>query len=201
MKEENNKISKGFWIGIIVLSLIFISLVTVVLYLYFSAPQKVESRELSGADINFTYTDEENVLTLTNLIALNDQYGIAQNSIDKYFDFSVSIDLEEASRVDYEISVVPDDKNTVPIDYIKVYLEKLNSGSFSSVFDPDFIKLSTKNSSLGTKKGSMVLYSNSLRKSVSDNYRLRAWVDYGSQYVIQPTDIISLKVEVNGKAS
>ena len=110
-------------------------------------------------------------------------------------------DDSNASTIDYEVSVIPDKENTVPVKNIKVYLEKLKSGTFSSTGNPSELKLSKKATDLGSKSGSMVIYSNSTKKSVSENYRLRAWVDNTSLYVPTMTDKIVLNVEVHGKAS
>ena len=113
-------------------------------------------------------------------------------------------DLEEKYECpdeDNDVCLKPNKDNTVPTKNIKVYLEKLKSGTFTSTGNPVQLKLSNKKSKLGTESGSMVIYSNSTKKSVSENYRLRAWVDNTSLYVPTMTDKIVLDVDVHGKAS
>lgn len=200
-KEEKNKLPLGFKVGVIICSIIFVSIVSFAVYFYFTAPKEIKNEELDGGSINLTYSDEEEILTLSNLYGLSDEQGISLNSADLYFDFTLDVELDEASKIEYEISVVPQIKSTVPVNSIKVYLEKLTSGSYTATNIPVLLNPSKKESKLGSKAGSMVIYGDSTQKSKKENYRLRAWVDGSTGYEIKPTDIISLKVEVNGKAS
>ena len=201
MENEKNKISRGVIIGSIFSTIVVIGIVSLILVSYFNAPKKVKYEELEGGSINLTYTDDENSLVLSNLVSYKDEDGIKINKADMYFDFSVSFALDEASKIEYELSVIPNKENTVPVKNIKVYLEKQKSGEFTSTDEPKLLSLSNKNSTLGSQSGSMVIYNSSTQKSKSENYRLRAWVDSSSLYTIQPTDVISLMVEVHGKAS
>lgn len=200
MEKEKNRVSKGFLIVIILMSIIVITGASVAVYLHFNAPKKIDNKELDGGSVALTYSDDDSGITITNLTLLNDEFGKKQNSVEKYFDFSVATELEEASKIDYELSLVVNSKNTVPIKYIKIYLEKLNSGTFSSVSEPKlFTNLAAANKT--NKNNSVVIYKDTLNKTGRENYRLRAWVDSASQYVIQPTDVISLNVKITGKAS
>ena len=60
--------------------------------------------------------------------------------------------------------------------YIKIYLEKENSGSYSKIFGPSKFKGISKTSDLGTPKGSMVLAKVTNKKSIIENYRLKVWL-------------------------
>ena len=201
MDNEKGKVSKGLVVGLIITSLMIISLVGAVSYFYYNAPKKVQEKVLEGGNINLSYSDDSNSLNISTVQVIDDISGMKINKADSYFDFTVSVSLDEATCIDYEISVKPNKDNTVPTKNIKVYLEKLKSGTFTSTGNPAQLKLSNKKSKLGTESGSMVIYSNSTKKSVSENYRLRAWVDNTSLYVPTMTDKIVLDVEVHGKAS
>ena len=201
MDNEKGKVSKGLVVGLIITSLMVISLVGAVSYFYYNAPKKVQEKVLEGGNINLSYSDDSNSLNITTVQVIDDISGMKINKADSYFDFTVSVSLDEATGIDYEISVKPNKDNTVPTKNIKVYLEKLKSGTFTSTGNPAELKLSNKKTDLGSKAGSMVIYSNSTKKSVSENYRLRAWVDNTSLYVPTMTDKIVLDVDVHGKAS
>lgn len=201
MENEKGKISKGLVVGLIITTLMVICLVCVTSYFYYNAPKKVQEKMLEGGNINLSYTDDSNSLNITSVQVIDDISGMKINKADSYFDFTVTISLDEASNIDYEISVIPNKENTVPTKNIKVYLEKLKSGTFTSTGNPTELKLSNKNSDLGSGAGSMIIYSSNTKKSVSENYRLRAWVDNTSLYVPTMTDKIVLDVEVHGKAS
>ncbi len=200
-KEEKNKLPLGFKVGVIICSIIFVSIVSFAVYFYFTAPKEIKKEELDGGSINLTYSDDEQILTLSNLYGLTDEQGISLNSADLYFDFTIDVELDEASKIDYEISVIPQSNSTVPVNAIKVYLEKLTSGTYAATNMPVLLNVSKKKSDLGSRIGSMVIYGDTTQKSKKENYRLRAWVDGSAGYEIKPTDIISLKVEVYGKAS
>ena len=200
-KEEKNKLPLGFKVGVIICSIIFVSIVSFAVYFYFTAPKEIKKEELDGGSINLTYSDDEQILTLSNLYGLTDEQGISLNSADLYFDFTIDVELDEASKIDYEISVIPQSNSTVPVNAIKVYLEKLTSGTYAATNMPVLLNVSKKKSDLGSRIGSMVIYGDTTQKSKKENYRLRAWVDGSAGYEIKPTDIISLKVEVCGKAS
>ena len=200
MNVEKNKIS--IWVIIIVLftTLFVVGSVSWLLYSYFSTPTNVDKIELSGGELNLTYTDDDCGLTITPLTLTSDQDGIKIDSADMYFDFSISSKLDEASKIDYEISIIPNSKNmTVPVEFVKVYLEKVETGSYKSVCDPATVKLSTNKSELGSKKGSMIIYKTTKTKSTSDNYRLRVWVSDQSGYTLSPADTISFNIDLHGK--
>ena len=201
MENEKGKVSKGLVVGLIVTTLLVVTLVGTTSYFYYNAPKKVQDKMLEGGNINLSYTDDSNSLNITTVPVIDDINGMKINKADSYFDFTVSVDLDEATNIDYEISVIPNKENTVPVKNIKVYLEKLKSGTFSSVGNPVELSLSNKKTDLGSKSGSMVIYNTSTKKSISENYRLRAWVDSTSLYVPTMTDKIVLDVEVHGKAS
>ena len=201
MKKKKNKCSKGVLVSSILIILLAIIGAFSTMYIYTTAPKSIVSEKVEGGNIYLTYNDEFCGLTVTNLGLFSDANGMNTNIADLYFDFTVSTELEEAQKISYEISIVPDKNSTVDDKFVKVYLEKQNSGTFTSVLNPTFIDLSTKKSELGTPNGSMILYNEEKTKSTMDNYRLRLWVSDENQISLTPEDIISYKVVVNGKAS
>lgn len=201
MKNKEGKVSGKLIVLLVVTTLLVIGAVSFTCYYYFNIPKEVKENKLEGGSVNLTYSDDTSSLRLDSVVKLDDLDGMIINKADSYFDFTVDVALDEASKIEYEISVIPNKETTVPSKYIKVYLEKLQTGSFVSVSEPMLLKPIKEKNDFGSKPGSMILYNNSLRRSLSDNYRLRAWVDNTSQYVVSPTDKIVLDVEVNGKAS
>ena len=159
MENEKGKVSTGLLIGLAIASFLVISAVILTVSLYYSMPKEVKEDILEGGSINLTYSDDESSLNIANVTIADDIDGMKINKADNYFDFSVVINLEEASQIDYEISVIPSKENTIPVKNIKVYLEKYNSGAYTSLVDPISLKLNTKTSDLGSKIGSMPLYS------------------------------------------
>ena len=200
MNEKNSKVSKGVLWGIIVVSVLVIIGILLVAYFYFNSQKVVKKENVDGGNIYLTYTDDVCGLTISKVLLTSDAYGKSIDSADLYFDFSVSVNLEEAQNIKYEIALVTYKTTTVDNKYVKVYLEKLNSGSFTSVLEPTFISLESNKTELGSPKGSMVLYTDDKTKSSSDNYRLRLWVSDESEAQLTAEDVLSYKIVVNGKA-
>lgn len=201
MKNKKNKCSRRVLISSVLIILLVIIGIFSTMYIYTTAPKTIVTEKVEGGSINLNYNDDYCGLTFSNLGLFSDANGMNSNIADLYFDFTIVTELEEAQKISYEISIVPDKKSTIDDKYVKVYLEKQNSGTFTSILNPTFVDLSTKKSELGTPKGSMVLYSEEKTKSTTDNYRLRLWVSDENQISLTPEDILSYKVVVNGKAS
>ena len=169
---------------------------------YFTSDKKVIYQRLEGGTVTLSYMDELNGITIDNASTTSDAIGMKLDGADQYFDFSVITKINEASKIDYEISVVKDiNKSTTIDDYVRVYLEKLVDGSYSSVFGPNTYEPITKDSSLGSKMGSMILYKERRTKSGTDNYRLRVWLSDSASIKKGSRQNITLLVYVNGKAS
>lgn len=196
--KKREKLSKNFWIllGIITFILILILIVSHALFSKVE-PEVIIDKE-PGGEVTLFYTNSTNALTLNNAVPTTDSVGIKLQDVEKYFDFTVDINLDNAKSVDYEISVLKDDVlSTIPNNEIRIYLEKENNGTYTKVFGPDKYKPINKNTELGTSKGSMVLYKNKKTVSGSENYRLRMWL---SDKSVLPNGGYSLEVNVTGTA-
>ena len=182
----------------LIIGIVLILLVSV----YFTSDKKIIYQKLEGGTVTLSYMDEFNGITINNASTTSDTIGMKLDGADQYFDFSIISKINEASKIDYEISVVKDtNKSTTIDDYIRVYLEKLVDGSYSSVFGPITYEPLAKDSSLGSKAGSMVLYKERRTKSGTDNYRLRVWLADNANIKKGARQNITLLVYVNGKAS
>ncbi|MBQ8132033.1 MAG: hypothetical protein IJ193_06050 [Bacilli bacterium] len=198
---DKNKVSKGVLFGIIGVSCLVIIIVVLAAVLYFNAPKKVKKEKLEGGNIYYTYSDDICGLEITKFQPFTDADGKKINQADMYFDFSVASEMDEANEINYEISITSDKKTTVPLKNVKVYLEKQSSGTYVPVGEPKTVSLSKETSKLGSPANSMVIHTETKKKSITDNYRLRAWVSKESGATLTDKDILSLRVSVSGKAS
>ena len=137
-------------------------------------------------------------LNLKNLTPVTDSVAMKDLTDQYYFDFFIDVDLKNATYIEYEISVIKNDKEcSITNDDIRIYLEKEQSGTYTKVFGPSkFIPLK-EDTKLGSLKNSMVLVKNKALKSSKDNYRLRMWLS--DQSLLQSGNY-SIDVVVNGKA-
>jgi hypothetical protein len=203
MKKENKKgtnknLSTNFWIILTVISIILIIIIAVGFALFTNSNNEVVDKYESGGKIVLNYSNNINGLSITNAIPTADLVGIKNSSDGTYFDFSVKSTLDEASSIQYEISVSKDKKNsTISDDDIRIYLEKEKSGTYTKVFGPDKFTGIKEESELGTKKGNMVLIQSKVIKNSTDNYRLRLWL---SDKSVVTNGSYTVLIEVNGVA-
>lgn len=199
MEKGSNKLSKTFWILTLILCILCIAGISIGFYFYKQETNKVIVKDELGGDVYLKYVGNTNGLTLLNASPMSDQLGALQDGDNKYFDFSVEVDLDEADFVEYEIAIVKDKSfSNIPDNEVKFYLEEENSGSFSKVFGPSEFKPLEKKTELGTDKGDMVLYTVKKADSGTINYRLRMWM---AETSTMPVGNYSVEVSINGKAN
>lgn len=199
MEKGSNKLSKTFWILTLILCILCIVGISIGFYFYKQETNKVVVKDKLGGDVYLKYVGNTNGLTLLNASPMTDQLGALQDGDNKYFDFSVEVDLDEADFVEYEIAIVKDKSfSNIPDNEVKFYLEEENSGSFSKVFGPSEFKPLEKKTELGTDKGDMVLYTVKKADSGTINYRLRMWM---AETSTMPVGNYSVEVSINGKAN
>lgn len=199
MEKGSNKLSKTFWILTLILCILCIAGISIGFYFYKQETNKVVVKDKLGGDVYLKYVGNTNGLTLLNASPMTDQLGALQDGDNKYFDFSVEVDLDEADFVEYEIAIVKDKSfSNIPDNEVKFYLEEENSGSFSKVFGPSEFKPLEKKTELGTDKGDMVLYTVKKADSGTINYRLRMWM---AETSTMPVGNYSVEVSINGKAN
>ena len=189
---------KAFIILMVSVSVLLIGLI-VVGYIVFSLKGKdVIEEEENGADIILNYSSNISGLQIRNAEKIKDADGMVDLTDGEYFDFSIDTLLDNASNVEYEISIVKDIVNsTIPDEDIKIYLEKEKDGTYTKVFGPSKFTPLKKESELGSKKGSMALLNVKKTNSNTDNYRLRMWLSDKSEL---NSGSYSIDVEVNGIA-
>ena len=199
MEKGSNKLSKTFWILTLILCILCIVGISIGFYFYKQETNKVIVKDELGGDVYLKYVGNTNGLTLLNASPMTDQLGALQDGDNKYFDFSVEVDLDEADFVEYEIAIVKDKSfSNIPDNEVKFYLEEENSGSFSKVFGPNEFKPLEEKTELGTDKGDMVLYTVKKADSGTINYRLRMWM---AETSTMPVGNYSVEVAINGKAN
>ena len=127
-------------------------------------------------DINFTYNEKTNGLSLDDSSILDNENGMKQTS---YFDFDISLTSSGNLSITYQIALEETSTSTLSNDKVKVYLTDQNN---NKILDPVSI------SSLKTDdKGYRKLYVNTINRNETQKYRLRAWVDVEKAYEITNT--------------
>lgn len=198
MEKEKKGLTKKYWYTCLVLIIVFVIIYLLGFYFFNNRKIKEIDKTEKGGTITLNYVGDSTKIKVVDLTPTSDSFGVKKSNDGDYYDFSVDVNLDKASSVEYEIAIVKDDKNsTISDEDIRIYLEKENSGSYSKVFGPEkYVKLKEK-SKLSSPKGSMVLVNTKSIKSNSDKYRLRVWL---SDKTILEKGSFSFDILVNGVA-
>ena len=165
--KENKLILIIFIIGIILI----VTGVTYSLYNILFVGKKEQT--VVVGNINFTYNEKTNGLSLNNDDILDNTSGINQ---EKYFDFDISLNSSNNTNITYQIAIEEDKTNTLSNDKIKLYLTDQNNNKILDPVSISDLKLDDK----GYRK----LYINTINQNGTQKYRLRAWVDVDKAYEI-----------------
>lgn len=194
---------------IVMFFLLFLLMVLVIgvsyqVYLY-TTEGKSLINEVLGEDNNIflngsvtvNYT-EANGISIVDAIPINDENGKRLSKDNQVFDFIVSVNMNKvpkAYKVAYEVVAEKDNKSsTIDEKYVKLYLERSDQNS-KNVFQPVIFKGLEKEDLYGAPKGSMVLDRVVTSESITNNYRLRMWLD--SSYPLSSNkETFKMKVNV-----
>ncbi|MCI5734013.1 MAG: hypothetical protein MR297_02390 [Tenericutes bacterium] len=163
--KENKLILIIFIIGIILI----VTGVTYSLYNILFVGKKEQT--VVVGNINFTYNEKTNGLSLNNDDILDNTSGINQ---EKHFDFDISLNSSNNISITYQIAIEEDKTNTLSNDKIKLYLTDQNNNKIKDPVNISDLKLDDK----GYRK----LYINTINQNGTQKYRLRAWVDVDKAY-------------------
>ena len=170
LKEEKN--GKLYFILIalllIVLLVIGISAVAVTVT---KKGDKVNT--ITTGNISLDYTEDNNGITITNAMPTTDATGKTLSKNNEYFDFNVISTISGSANITYEISAVKSSNSTLDNNDVKLYLEKNQLGKYVEVMEPTKFKPLTSKSDIGSEKGTMLLYKETVNKKKTDKYRLR----------------------------
>lgn len=190
-----NEDKKGIYIILLISFILFGFLIGMLLYFY-GKPKNIITEKLNGGLVTMSYIDDLNGLSFTGLTPVSDMVGVSFDSVDKYFDFSIETELEEAKNIKYELFLKKDNNfSTVLDENIRVYLEKKVGEDFKSVFEPKTFEVGNLNSKLNKNfQKEMFLTSMKKNKNNRDSYRLRVWLS--DKTILNPDSIQNLNIKV-----
>lgn len=198
--ESKKGISGKVWLIIVGIILLVCAVIVVAGIMFYNQPGDVEVDELNGGEVSLTYTDDENVFAITNAVKMSDVDGIAQNAADKYFDFTVETDINNANNIEYSIILVKDETASTSLnENVKIYLEKQSSGSYVEAFGPEVFSANVKEGTYETD--AMTILKVKKKNSTKDNYRLRMWISEDADFTPEEIQNYTVKIIVDGKAS
>ena len=131
-----------------------------------------------------------------------DATGKILSKNNEYFDFNVISTISGSANITYEISAVKSSNSTLDNNDVKLYLEKNQLGKYVEVMEPTKFKPLTSKSDIGSEKGTMLLYKETVNKTTTDNYRLRMWLsDKAKVDNISRTFTVQVAIHASVKAN
>ena len=196
--KEKNKSSKYFLCFLFIVCGILLVFSILGFLLFVTRKPKIIDEEENGGKVLLKYTNVYAGLKMLRAIPTSDMVGMQNIEDGTYFDFSIETSIDEATSVDYEISITKDKRTcNLSDEDIRIYLEKEKNGTYTKIFGPDKFEGLKKDTVIGSKKGNMVIQSVNKTKNSNDNYRLRVWL---SDKSLITDNYCNIEVFVNGKA-
>lgn len=136
MEKENN-INKQKTILIIIIVILLSILIVGISYAFFTASLKSNNEnKISTGVINFSYTENENVINLQNATSMTDDVG---KTNENYFGFNLSVTATGTIKLYYYIYFTVDPTSTLGKDNVKVNLTQTESESSSTSSESEIV--------------------------------------------------------------
>lgn len=181
--ERAEKLTKKFWIIVLLISVIIVSLLITGIVVHLNRKPTIITKTENGGEVKLNYTTNSNKYILTDIVPTKDDEGKKLTGDEKVYNFSVSSKLKKSNSITYEISIDKiTEKSNLNDSDIKVYLEKEDSGTYNSILKPTKYSPIKKKTEVGTRDG-MVITKQTVSKNTTDNYRLRIWLSETSKSI------------------
>lgn len=180
--------SKQIILSIVGISILIIAFVGVSYAAYNSFISDSNSNMISTGTISLSFNNQSKSVSMNSMMPMSDEVGKNLTGDGNVYDFVVRTNLAPHTTLNYEISAekLKTDTEMLSDDSVKLYLQKYDLNQYvdtpiTSI--PQYFNALTEDSFLGSKKGTMILYSGTFSntsdeaKDLSENFRLRMWVD------------------------
>ena len=180
--------SKQIILSIVGISILIIAFVGVSYAAYNSFISDSNSNMISTGTISLSFNNQSKSVSMNSMMPMSDEVGKNLTGDGNVYDFVVRTNLAPHTTLNYEISAekVKTGTEMLSDDSVKLYLQKYDLNQYvdtpiTSI--PQHFNVLTEDSFLGSKKGTMILYSGTFSntsdeaKDLSENFRLRMWVD------------------------
>lgn len=182
MSKKEEKVSKKFMITNIILCSILFLLAVIGIVAFVNRKPEVIEKNTDGGEVTLNYTSPSNSFAIRDSLKTSDSVGEKLSLDGTCFDFTVDINLETSFKLEYELSLVKDEKfSNIPDEDIRIYLEKEESGTYTRVFGPSEFKINKTKTKIGSPANSMVIAKVNKINASEDHYRLRMWLSDSSK--------------------
>ena len=174
MMEENN--SKKILLSVLGVAILVVAVVGISFAVFTATKTSSNANSIATGTITMSYTEPENGIKLDNAVPMSDDAGKALTGANEKFEFTVATNASGALKIPYEITLTPEDGNTLTNDQVKVYLTKACADAVA----PTKISALTGTATFRTD-GSILLYKTeddhtTNHDTISTKYVLKMWV-------------------------
>lgn len=167
------------------------------------------TNSITTGTVTMSFAEVTKGISLTDALPISDSKGMALDGEQEYFDFSVSTNASAALTINYEINVtVGTATHQLTDEQVKIYLEKKNeAGTYVQEAAPALVStLVGSTTRTGSKVLKTVAVNHTGSGTLTDEYRLRIWIDENVDVDSLNTDDSTgyeyhLTVNVDGTAS
>ena len=202
--------SKQIILSVIGISVLIIAFVGISYAAFTSSLADSNQQGISTGTISLVLKNESSNVSIKNMMPMSIEDGKKLTGDGNVYDFTVESNLSHNTTLNYEISIekVVSDQPSLNDGEVRFYLQRMSNGEFidtSITSNPQpFIALK-QDSFLGSKKGTMVIYSGTLSnltdkdKLEKEEFRLRMWVDQET-IIDSVSKQFNIKLNVTAKA-
>lgn len=202
--------SKQILLSIIGISILIIAFVGISYAAFTSSLTDFNQQGISTGTISLVLKNESSNVSIKNMMPMSIEDGKKLTGDGNVYDFTVESNLSTNTTLNYEISVqkVVTEQPSLKDNEVRFYLQRMNDGEFvdtSITSNPQpFVPLQ-EDSFLGSKKGTMVIYSGTLSNLTDkdnkekEEFRLRMWVD-NNTIIDSISKEFNVKLNVTAKA-
>lgn len=175
--------SRQIILSIVGISILIIAFVGISYAAFHSSLVGVGSNGISTGTISVSLKDNSDTISISNSLPMTDSEGMKLDGDGNVYLFTVQSNLSPNSTLNYEVSLQKEEsKNMLDDNLVRFYLEKYEHLMYKSVLEPTSYVPLENDSFLGSKKGSMVIYSGTLTNTgdstelLKGEFKLRMWV-------------------------
>ena len=103
--SSKNGVSKKLIIGLIIASILVVSVISVTLVLFINREKNKDVERFDSGLIKMTYAENSNIFFLDKLVPTSDAVGKLSNDASQYYDFTINVDLRDSASVSYELAL------------------------------------------------------------------------------------------------
>ncbi len=162
------------------------------------------TNSITTGTVTMSFAEVSKGIELNDALPISDSKGKSLSGDREYFDFSVSTNASAALIINYEINVtVATVTNQLEDEQVKIYLEKKNAaGTYEEAVAPVLVSnLADSNGRTGSKVLKTVAVNHTGTGTLTDEYRLRIWVDEDVNADLLSKNEYRLTVNVDGNAT